>query len=334
MTLLPGNTWTEVVYNIIVIYLALTLVLTLYLMGRMHIIKFRACNSRAAKLRIARLQSEGRYVQIPVYDLQEMEHDKSIEDVRLMYFPNDTGERRKFVMLIPGGGYGHCVCFEDAYPAAAAINAMGYSAFVLEYRVGRKCTPFGPMEDLGRALKLIESQQERFNVTMEGYALMGFSAGGNLAGIFSSSGKHGYSEFGVSKPGATILAYPWTSVNDWLHHPYWNIWIGIIGVILSLRGNYNMFGIRHRKEGKGALDVCQYIDADYPPTYMWSGSWDILVPASRHADMFEQALKANGVKYIYQKYFGLPHGIGVAYGTKGEGWLKESLEFWEENLTE
>ena len=42
------------------------------------------------------------------------------------------------------------------------------------------------MTDLGIALKLISDNLDKFNVVMDDYALIGFSAGGNLAGIFAS----------------------------------------------------------------------------------------------------------------------------------------------------
>ena len=92
-----------------------------------------------------------------------------------------------------------------------------------------------------------------------------------------------------------------------------------------------MFGLRHIRKGREMLDVQKYIEEDYPPTFMYSGSWDVLVPASRHADVYDAALKANGVKHQYEKHFGVPHGIGLGHHTKAEGWLERAVEFWEEN---
>ena len=329
MRFLPGDTISEFLYALLVVYLILSLVLTLYSVIRMRLVEKKTNDVKSGRNRVLELRKQGRYTQMPVYSIEEMGADKHKEDVRLFCFPNDAGKKSKFIIILPGGGYAHCCTKEEGYPVAAALNEMGYTAFILEYRTGLDCTPFGPMEDLGNALKLISNNQDKFNVTMDDYAIMGFSAGGNLASIFASH-EHGYEEFGVPRPKTVILGYPWTAVNDWLSHTYWNIWFGLMGIWLSFRGNFYMFGFKHIKLGKGALDVKRYIDSDFPDTYMFSGSLDILVPASRHADTLEEAFKKNGVRYKYQKYFGLPHGIGLGKNTRAQGWLQEAVDFWEE----
>lgn len=329
MRFLPGNSISEVIFNFIEIYLILTFIYTVVSIARMYYIEHKTNNVKSGKERIAQLAAKGHFIQMPVYSMEEMERNKDKADVRLFFFPNEKEEPSKFVLILPGGGYAHCCTKQEGYPVAAKLNKLGYSVFILEYRTRFKCSPFAPMEDVGNALQLIMKEQDRFNVTIEDYALMGFSAGGNLAGIFSSH-KYGYMDFGVPKPKAVILGYPWTCVNDWLNHPYWNIWIGIMGIWLSNRGSLYMFGLHHMRKGRKELDMQKYIEADFPKTYLFTGSLDVLVPASRHADVLEAAFKANNIEYKYQKYFGLPHGIGLGENTKASGWLEEAVEFWEE----
>lgn len=323
-----ANGFGEALRTVIIVYLILTFVFTVYSIARMFYFEHISNDVKGGRNRMKELVANGHFVQMPVYSMEDMSADKHKRDVRLMYFPADEPRDNRFVMILPGGGYAHVCLKQEGYPVAAALNRMGINAFVLEYRTGRDCAPYAPMIDLGEALKLIKNNSEKFNVTMDGYALMGFSAGGNLAGIFSSH-KYGYLDFGLPKPKALILGYPWTCVNDWLHHPYWNIWIGLMGVWLSNRGSYFMFGIRKIRKGREMLDVKNYIGEDYPKTFMYSGSWDVLVPASRHADVFDAALTAKGVRHIYEKYFGLPHGIGLGKRTKASGWLRQAVEFWD-----
>jgi acetyl esterase/lipase len=296
----------------------------------MYYIEHKSNNVKIGRARVKYLQYTGRFIQMPVYSMEEMAADKHKRDVKLMYFPADNPKSKRFVMILPGGGYAHLCTKQEGYPVAAALNKMGINAFVLEYSVGRDCEPYSPMIDLGTTLVLIKDNLEKFDVVMDGYALMGFSAGGNLAGVFSSH-KFGYLDYQLPKPAAIILGYPWTCVNDWLHHPYWNIWIGLLGIWLTNRGSFYMFGLRHIRKGRQMLDVQKYIGDDYPPTFMYSGSWDVLVPASRHADVFDAALTEHSVKHVYEKYFGVPHGIGLGLHTKAEGWLDRAVEFWEEN---
>jgi acetyl esterase/lipase len=323
-----ANGFGETIRTLLIAYLILTFLFTLYSVARMYYIEHRSNDVKAGRARVKALQVAGRFMQFPVYSMEEMAADKHKRDVKLMYFPADEPKSNRFMVVLPGGGYAHLCTKQEGYPVAAALNKMGINAFVLEYRAGRDCEPFAPMEDLGVALRFIQDNLDRFNVEMEGYGLIGFSAGGNLAGIFSSH-KFGYMDYQLPKPGAIILGYPWTCVNDWLHHPYWNIWIGLMGIWLSNRGSFYMFGLRHIRKGRTMLDVQKYIEADYPPTFMYSGSWDVLVPASRHADVFDAALTTNGVKHVYEKYFGVPHGIGLGLHTKAEGWLDRAVEFWK-----
>ena len=325
-----ANGFGETVRTLIIAYLILTFVFTVYSIARMYYIEHKSNNVKIGRARVKYLQYTGRFIQMPVYSMEEMAADKHKRDVRLMYFPADNPKSKRFIMILPGGGYAHLCTKQEGYPVAAALNKRGINAFVLEYSVGRDCEPYSPMIDLGTALVLIKDNLEKFDVVMDGYALMGFSAGGNLAGIFSSH-KFGYLDYQLPKPAAVILGYPWTCVNDWLHHPYWNIWIGLLGIWLSNRGSFYMFGLRHIRKGRQMLDVQKYIGDDYPPTFMYSGSWDVLVPASRHADVFDAALTEHDVKHVYEKYFGVPHGIGLGLHTKAEGWLDRAVEFWEEN---
>ncbi len=323
-----ANGMGETIRTLIVAYFLLSFVFTIYSIGRMYYIEHKSNDVKGGRARMKALQATGRFIQMPVYSMQEMAQYKKKRDVKLMFFPADAPRDKRFIMILPGGGYAHVCTKEEGYPVAAALNRMGINAFILEYRTGHDCETFAPMQDLGEALSLIRDNQEKFNVTLDGYALMGFSAGGNLAGIFASH-KFGYMDYQLPRPAAIILGYPWTCVNDWLNHPYWNIWIGLVGVWLSNRGSYYMFGIRHIRKGREILDVKNYIEDDYPPTFMYSGSWDVLVPASRHADVFESALKTHNVKHVYEKYFGVPHGIGLGLHTKAEGWLNNAVDFWD-----
>ena len=323
-----ANGMGETIRTLLIAYLIFTFLFTVYSIARMYYIEHKSNDRKGGRARVKALQATGRLMQFPVYSMEEMGRDKHKRDVKLMFFPADTPRSKRFAMILPGGGYARVCTKQEGYPVAAALNRMGVNAFVLEYRAGRDCEPFAPMEDLGVALRLIQDNLEKFNVEMDKYALIGFSAGGNLAGIFAS-GSHGYLDYDLPKPGAVILGYPWTCVNDWLHHPYWNIWIGLMGIWLSNRGSFYMFGVRHMKKGRELLDVQKYIKEDYPPTFMYSGSWDVLVPASRHADVFDAALKKNGIKHIYEKYFGVPHGIGLGIHTKAEGWLERAVDFWD-----
>ncbi len=314
-------------------YFILTFVYAVVSLIRMYRIRGYASDKKYGKARIEKLASEGRMRQVPIYSAGEMAENKHKAVVRLSVFPVDTEERSKVVIVCPGGGYMHLCTKDEGYPVAAKLNEMGYTAFVLEYRTGFDCSSHAPMHDLAMTVKHITERADEYNVDMKDYVVMGFSAGGNLAGIFGSR-RWGWERYGVERPGAVILGYPWTNINHWLQHPYWNIWLGLAGIWLSEQGNIFMFGFwgHFKKVNRESLCVQNFITDDYPPVYMFVGGNDILVPAGSHADVLETALKEHNVPYKYDKFFGLPHGVGLGVKTRAEGWIDDAMKFAGEHM--
>ena len=327
-----GDTIGEWIGHIIFIYLVLTFLFTLISLIRMYAIRRRVGAKEYGRERFRTLVSQGRFRQYPLYTAEEIRANRHRGVVKLSAFLNDSGTKSKYVIVCPGGGYMHLVTAYEGPPIAARINELGYTAFVLEYRTGLHCSSHAPMHDLARAVRFIEQRADEFNVDTKDYAVVGFSAGGNLAGIFGTKA-WGYERYNTAKPGAVILAYPWTNVNHWIQHPYWNIWVGLMGIWLSERGNLYMFGAQSlNREKRDSLCVQKWITEDYPSTYMFAGGNDILVPSGAHTDVLEKALKECNIPLMYEKFFGVPHGIGLGIGTRADGWLDRAINFWQEQI--
>lgn len=314
--------------SIIALYLFMSFLLTAYMVLHMYYVDNKANDKKRGIARVKRLVAEGRFRQTPLYSFAEIATKKTLGTVRLSYFPIDSKERKKCAIICPGGGYAHCVTVAEGYTIAARMNELGYPAFVLEYRTGLNCSKAAPMHDLARAVRYITENSEMLQVDPTDYALIGFSAGGNLAGIYGSE-QYGYRYYKTAKPGALILGYPWTNVNHWMDHPYWNLWEGLMGVYFSERCNLFMFRTGMTRENRESLCVQNWITGTYPPTYMYAGGEDVLVRASAHTDVLEKKLREFHVPYQYEKFFSVPHGIGLGMGTEAEGWLDKAVEFWQ-----
>ena len=65
---------------------------------------------------------------------------------------------------------------------------------------------------------------------------------------------------------------------------------------------------------------------------MYAGGNDVLVLSHSHTDVLEAALKEKHVPYKYEKFFALPHGIGLGIHTSAEDWLTNALEFWNDHI--
>lgn len=312
----------------------MTFALTFYQVLRMRIISGIATNSKLGKERLYKLRSEGRLKQFPLYSMQEMSENKKLEDVRVTFFEADSDKYAKdglrpFAIICPGGGYAHLCTKSEGYPTAARLNELGISALVLEYRTGRDCSKRAPLDDLANLLNFLNENGEDYNLDINNYSVIGFSAGGNLAGLWGSE-QFGYAKYGLPKPKSLILGYPWTNVNHWLDHAYWNIWVALIGIWLTERGNLYMFGLHNSRENRDSICVQKWVTKNYPPCFIFSGDMDVLVPASRHASVLADTLEENGITYKYKRFFRMPHGIGIGYKTRAYGWLESAVGFWME----
>lgn len=312
-------------------YLLLTFILTVFSIIRMYAIRHRVGANKYGLDRISKLQEDKRYKCEFLYSHEEISETPKKGVVKLNFFPSDNKKDDRIIIICPGGGYGHLVTRVEGYPIAAKFNEMGVDAFVLEYRTGIYCSPYAPMEDLAKAISHIKEHEREYGVNADKYVLCGFSAGGNLCGIFASK-EYGYKRYNVHKPLGIIMGYPWTNINHWIEHPYWNIWIGLLGIYLSERGNIHMFGLtgHFNKKYRDSICVQNQVDKDYPDTYMFACSGDILVPCGAHTDILEKAFEDNNVRAKYEKFFALPHGIGLGRGTRAEVWPENAWQFLSE----
>lgn len=97
--------------------------------------------------------------------------------------PNGTA-----VLVISGGGYAHIEMGKESRPAADWLQSEGVTAFELIYRLpqeGWKSTDV-PFEDAQRAIRVIRSIAGSYAIDPHKIGILGFSAGGHLAGITST----------------------------------------------------------------------------------------------------------------------------------------------------
>lgn len=103
---------------------------------------------------------------------------------------NNTGAA---FLVIPGGGFTNRVTDTEGVQVAKFLNRQGISGFVLRYRIG----PNYPSrtvstQDAHRAMRYIRAHAAEYKIATERIGVMGFSAGGELAGdAFYNSLKEG-----------------------------------------------------------------------------------------------------------------------------------------------
>lgn len=94
--------------------------------------------------------------------------------------------KRPSIIVIPGGAFSNVTSDGSDYEGktiAKDLNAAGFSAFVLHYRINPYEFPY-PILDVQRAVRFIRKNADELGVDGEKIGLIGFSAGGFEAGGF------------------------------------------------------------------------------------------------------------------------------------------------------
>ena len=111
--------------------------------------------------------------------------------------------RRPGILILPGGGYRKC-SEREADPVAYVYLKAGFQVFILEYSVGEESVWPAPLQDYEQSMELIRTNADRWHLYSNRIAVVGFSAGGHLAGCAAS--------LAVNKPNAAILGYAVTRI--------------------------------------------------------------------------------------------------------------------------
>jgi acetyl esterase/lipase len=122
------------------------------------------------------------------------------------------------VVVCPGGGFLNIVFNSEGRDPAKFLTNLGVTVFVLKYRLFRmENSPYkqeNPTQDIFRAMRLVKSRAKEFNIDTAKLGVMGFSAGGEVAGWVSYRFKESHlaSNDDIDKlsarPAFQILIYP------------------------------------------------------------------------------------------------------------------------------
>jgi acetyl esterase/lipase len=123
------------------------------------------------------------------------------------------------VIVIPGGGYRELWMDHEGVNVARFLNEQGIAAFVLKYRLprapGSRYSILGDsLGDLLQAVRLVRSRAAEWSLDAHRIGVLGFSAGGNLAGLGVMNSDPGSADAAEtidrtsSRPDFAALIYP------------------------------------------------------------------------------------------------------------------------------
>lgn len=193
----------------------------------------------------------------------------------------DINIMRPSVVICPGGGYTH-LAKREAEPIALAFAAAGFNAFVIWYRISPNRYPI-PQQDAASAVAYVRAHAKELHSHPDHIAIMGFSAGGHLAGSLGTRWQceELWEPMGLApqqvRPNAMVLCYPVISGGEYAH-----------------RGSFEaLTGVKDENTHQ-AYSVDQWVSESCPPTFLWHTFEDGAVPV-QNSLLMATALAKHGV---------------------------------------
>jgi acetyl esterase/lipase len=112
------------------------------------------------------------------------------------YLPSKGTATGAAVLVMPGGGHRELWMDHEGYEVAQWLSDHGVAAFVLKYRLARQegstyTIEGNALADAQRAVRTIRSHAAEWGVDPARLGVMGFSAGGEVAGLAAARGADG-----------------------------------------------------------------------------------------------------------------------------------------------
>lgn len=127
------------------------------------------------------------------------------------------------VLVCPGGGYNILAYSHEGKEVCEWLNTLGVSAGLLKYRVPRRENlekHHAPLQDVQRAIGMIRTRAEKWQVDPARVGILGFSAGGHLSTMaLTSDGTRTYDadpkiDTVSCVPDFGILVYPAYQIDE------------------------------------------------------------------------------------------------------------------------
>ena len=251
---------------------------------------------------------------IPLFDenIKNIENNNCCQiDTYLVEDEFDEEKIRGAMVILPGGGYGFCS--DEGEKMARWLNFFGINAFVVRYRVAPYKHP-APLLDAKRAIRYVRHNAEKFSIDPNKVGILGFSAGGHLAGLvseffdkFEETAQDEIDKISA-KPDLAVLCYPVVSLcEDYAHQ----------GSATNLVGD--------NEELKNMLSLEKNVREDMPEMFLWHTLEDITVSAINSLQM-GIALKNKNVPYSLHIFNKGAHGSVLAENIEGTKEWSDSLK--------
>lgn len=216
---------------------------------------------------------------------------------------------RTAVLVFPGGSYYWLGIKREGHRVAEYLRSEGIAAFVVRYSTGMYGAMYpDQLEDYRAALDFVRKRAVMFNVDTSRIGVLGFSAGGHLAGCAAL-------ERVPYKAAFAGMIYPVVTMNkEWVHK------------------DSRHYLLRGRESLASALSLEDMVKQDISPIFVLQCDDDGVVDP-RNSSVFVDRLMEAGADFEAHFYRKGGHGFGIAppEGSDAEGWNKLFVKWLKQN---
>lgn len=224
-----------------------------------------------------------------------------VEPTLTIYRPAEGATLRTAILVCPGGGYDHLALDPEGHFVAQELARRGYTAAVLKYRMPDDRTSSqretAPLDDAVQAIHIIRSECELLDVSPDQVGVLGFSAGGHLAGCVATL---------TGEVTFAVLIYPVAGLHSGLTHA---------GTRQHLiEGRPDEAALERR------LTPYDNVGEHTPPMFLLHAADDVVAPPQATLLLAQALLDHHRPVELHLVPKG-GHGFGLDNGGHNEGWI-------------
>jgi len=217
------------------------------------------------------------------------------------YLPSEEYRTGQSVLILPGGGYHLVSTAKEGHRPAQFLCAQGIACAVLEYRHFPLLFPV-PLLDAQRALRLLRFLARANSLDADQVGVMGFSAGGHLAGLLSTQSPHPEALVGDELDAVSVQP------------SFCAMIYGVVTLIESCANQGSrrgLLGDNPDAEELSAFSIERALAKGAPPFFLAHGQNDTTVPVENALLLYRACMEQN-VSATMHLYADFSHGVGLA----------------------
>ena len=234
--------------------------------------------------------------------------ERSYKRVKIFTYAPDAGTSGSSpaVIILPGGSYRYLAINQEGFDVAKSFAKRGYLAIVLRYRMGWFGAHYpDQLEDYRRAMAYLKDNSTALGIDTSKIAVVGFSAGGHLAGCAALEENPKY------RPAYVAMLYPVVTLRE----PYCHR----LSKKNLLRGDTTLIP---------KLSLDENVRKDMAPVFLLHCEDDPIVKSNGSHNMASE-LERKGVPCKVEFHQKGGHGFGVraAKNSGARGWNDRFLKW-------